>query len=145
MVRSGERPCAEVALEGLEAGVLPVVPGQLVRPGELPLAAFPGALVGLLARVRALVGLQVRALGVDLVAIGEVALVNLPLLEAVGEFRRRSRTHDSHVLRVVVAAAVVVVVVAAGSAVDQHLLVLEGLNLRLGGHEQLLRDGVVLQ
>ena len=59
--------------------MLPVVAGQLVRAGKLPLAAVPGALVGLLPRVGPLVGLQVGALCVDLVAIGKVTEVGFPL------------------------------------------------------------------
>lgn len=43
------RPVTVVALEGLGASVFPVVPRQLVAPGESPLAALPRALVGLLA------------------------------------------------------------------------------------------------
>ena len=39
--------------ERLLPGVLPVVPRQLVRPRELPVAALPGALVRLLACVKA--------------------------------------------------------------------------------------------
>ena len=41
-------PGALAALEGLDAGVLPQVPRQLVRPREPPLAAVPGAPVRLL-------------------------------------------------------------------------------------------------
>lgn len=48
MIATGERALAEVALEGLLAGVLAVVPRQLVRAGELPRAALPCALVRLL-------------------------------------------------------------------------------------------------
>ena len=40
-------PVTVVALEGLGSGVFAVVSGQLVAPGEAPLAAVPGALVGL--------------------------------------------------------------------------------------------------
>ena len=83
VVTSGERPGAEVALERLLSGVFPEVSGQLVGPCKLPLATFPRTLVRLLARVRPLVSFEVRALGVDLVAVGKVALVNFPLLQAV--------------------------------------------------------------
>lgn len=41
-------PVAVVTLEGLGAGVLAVVPSQLVAAGKAPLAAFPGAFVRLL-------------------------------------------------------------------------------------------------
>ena len=50
---------AEVALEGLGAGMLPVVPCQDPRPGKLLVASIPWALVQLLLRVGPLVGLQV--------------------------------------------------------------------------------------
>ena len=83
MITAGELPRAEMALERLGAGVFPVMPRQLVRPRKLPAAAVPRALVGLLTRVRPLVGLQVRALGVDFVTRRKVAAVNLPPLEAV--------------------------------------------------------------
>ena len=48
VVRPGEAAVALAALEGLDAGVLPQVPRQLVRPREPPLAAVPGAPVRLL-------------------------------------------------------------------------------------------------
>ncbi len=51
-----------------------VMPGELVGPGELPVAIVPRALVGLLARVRANVLLEVRGLQVGLVAVGILAL-----------------------------------------------------------------------
>lgn len=56
------------AFKWLDARVLPHVSRQLVGAGELPVAAFPRALVRLFARVRSLVGLEVGALGVHLVA-----------------------------------------------------------------------------
>ena len=83
VVAAGERPRAEVALEGLGPGVLPVVPRQLVGPGKLPAASVPRALVRLLAGVGPLVRLQVRALRVDLVAPGEVTAMHLPFPQAV--------------------------------------------------------------
>lgn len=43
-----DRPVTVVALKRLGAGVLAVVPSQLVAPGESPLAALPRALVRLL-------------------------------------------------------------------------------------------------
>ena len=79
VVAAGELPVAEVALEGLRPRVLAVVPRQLVGAGKLPAAAVPRALVRLLARVRPLVRLEVRALRVDLVTAGKVAAVHLPL------------------------------------------------------------------
>lgn len=48
MVGAGEAAAAGQALEGLGTCVLPIVPGQLVRAGEAPVAAFPGAFIGLL-------------------------------------------------------------------------------------------------
>ena len=48
VVRPGEAPVAVLALEGLEASVLAVVPCQLVGPCEPPLAAVPRATVRLL-------------------------------------------------------------------------------------------------
>jgi hypothetical protein len=49
VVGAGEAALAHHALERLGARVLPVVAGQLIRPGKPPVAALPGALVGLLA------------------------------------------------------------------------------------------------
>ena len=104
VVAAGERPRAEVALEGLRPRVLAVVPRQLVGAGKLPAAAVPGALVRLLARVRPLVRLEVRALRVDLPAVREEAAVN-PLLvlarRTVGRItgrRRRRRPLGASIL-----------------------------------------------
>lgn len=47
MVGAREAAVAHPALEGLGPGVLPVVAGQFVGAREPPVAAFPGALVGL--------------------------------------------------------------------------------------------------
>lgn len=52
VIRAGEAAVAHAALEGLGSRVLAVVAGQLVRAREPPVAAFPGALVGLLACVK---------------------------------------------------------------------------------------------
>jgi len=49
VVGSGKAAFAVGALERLDPRVLPEVPRQLVRTGELPRAAFPQALVGFLA------------------------------------------------------------------------------------------------
>ena len=68
VVGARERPLAEPALERTVAGMLTVVASQLVRAGELPSAALPAALVRLLARVRAQMGLEVRRFGVGLYA-----------------------------------------------------------------------------
>ena len=65
MITAGESSITHVALERPDPCVFTRVPGQLVRPRELPPAALPVADVGLLARVRAQVGLQVRRLRID--------------------------------------------------------------------------------
>lgn len=49
VVRAGEAAAAGQALEGLGPGVLPVMPGQLVRSGEAPVAVVPRAAIRLLA------------------------------------------------------------------------------------------------
>lgn len=48
VVRPGECPLAQVALEGPVSGVLAVMTREFVRACELPPAAFPAAVVGLL-------------------------------------------------------------------------------------------------
>lgn len=68
MIRSGESSLAVLALERLDARVLPHVAGQLVRAGKLPAAPLPVALVRFLPSVRALVCLEVGALRVHFVA-----------------------------------------------------------------------------
>ena len=83
VVAAAERPGTEFTLERLLTRVLAVVPRQLVRPGELPLAALPRALVRLLPCVRPLVGFEVRTLRVDLVAVGEITLMDFSLLQTV--------------------------------------------------------------
>lgn len=45
VVRPGERTLAQVALEGTVSGVFAEMAGQLVRPGELPVATLPTAMV----------------------------------------------------------------------------------------------------
>ena len=76
MVRSGERSLAVGALERFHSGVFAHVSGEFVRPCEFPRAALPGALVRFLPSVGPLVGLEVRALCVDLVAAGVGAAVH---------------------------------------------------------------------
>lgn len=66
MVGAGEAAATGEALEGLGTRVLPIVPGQLVGAGEAPVTAFPSAFIGLLTCVSPLMGLQVRALGINL-------------------------------------------------------------------------------
>lgn len=48
VIAAREAPVAVPALERLGPGVFAIVPGQLVRAGESPLAALPAALVWLL-------------------------------------------------------------------------------------------------
>ena len=83
VVTSWKLSLTQVTFEGLWSGVLPVVTGQLIRPGKLPGAAFPRALIGFLSCVGALVGLQVRALGVNFITVEKVALVDLSTFERV--------------------------------------------------------------
>lgn len=78
MIGSAERSLAQVATERFLAGVLPVVPRELVGSREFPRAAVPRALIGFLAGVCTFVRFEVRALRVDLVAPGDVASVHLP-------------------------------------------------------------------
>ena len=49
MVGPAEAPITVAALEGLGAGVLPVVAGELVAARKAPLATLPGTAVRLLA------------------------------------------------------------------------------------------------
>lgn len=49
VVGAREAAAAGDALEGFGSGVFPVVPGELVRSGEAPVAALPRAAVRLLA------------------------------------------------------------------------------------------------
>ncbi len=60
-------------MKRLLTSVLSEVPGELIRSGKLPSASFPGALVGFLTSVSALVGFQVARLGVNLAAPREEA------------------------------------------------------------------------
>ena len=75
MVAPGESLEAEVTLEGFVSRVFPEVPGQFVRPGELPPAVLPAAHVRLLPRVGPQVGLQVGALGVHLRVISIIIII----------------------------------------------------------------------
>ena len=81
VVRAGEGPLAHLALEWPVPRVLPRVPGELVRTGKPPSASLPRAQVGLLPRVRPLMGLQVARLGIGLDAALDGAGVDdlLPL------------------------------------------------------------------
>ena len=96
MVRSGESPLAVWAFKRLDPGVLSHVPRQLIGSCELPVAAFPGALVWLFTRVRSLVSLEVGAFRVHfvaariaaamdpLVALGSLVISAVQLVRAVG-------------------------------------------------------------
>ena len=64
------------ALEWLHTVVLAHVAGKLIRASKLPAATLPVALVGFFSRVCSLVGLEMRALSVDLVASGIRAAVH---------------------------------------------------------------------
>lgn len=75
VIGPGKAPVAVSALERFRARVLPVVARQLVAAGEAPLAALPRALVRFFACMRPLVRLQVRTLGVDLLAAKKLTLV----------------------------------------------------------------------
>ena len=81
MVTSRKLSFAQMALEGFGPGVFAVMPGQFVRPRKLPTAAFPRTLVWLFSRVRSFVSFQVRTLGVNLIAVGEVTGMNFSSLE----------------------------------------------------------------
>ena len=77
MVRSGE--CSVALFTGVRSdpGVFPHVAAQLIRSGEFPAAALPGAHIGLLPRVRPQVGLHVGGLVVRLGASVIWTIVNL--------------------------------------------------------------------
>ena len=76
MVRPGESSLTQFAVERFVPRVFPLMPGQLVRPGEPPAAVLPLADVGLLPGVGPQVGLQVGGLGVGLAAVVEGAGVD---------------------------------------------------------------------
>ena len=74
VVRPGKPLATDLTAVRFDARVRPPVPGQLVRPRELPATARPVAGEGLLARVSPHVGLQVGGLGVELPAAGVLTL-----------------------------------------------------------------------
>lgn len=78
VVRSGERPLAEVASERLLTRVLAEVARQLVRPSKLPHAPFPCAMVRFLTCVRSFVSFQMGTLGVHFIAPRHVTFVYFP-------------------------------------------------------------------
>ncbi len=73
VVGAGEPLLAHLAPVRLDPVVRPLVPGQLVRAGEAPVALWPPALEGLLPGVAAGMRLQVAGLGVQFGAVGERA------------------------------------------------------------------------
>ena len=75
VVGASKRAVAVEALERPGTGVLAVVSRELVGASKAPLTPFPRARVRLFPRVRALVCLEVGALGVHLLAAGVVAFV----------------------------------------------------------------------
>ena len=68
VVRSGKSSITMRAFEWFDPSVFSEVASEFIGAGKLPVAAFPTALVGLFSSVSPLVCLEVRALGVDLVA-----------------------------------------------------------------------------
>ena len=66
VITASKSSVTQMTLEGFAAGVFAMMPGELVRSGKLPVTSLPAAEVGLLPRVCPLVGLEVRALGVNL-------------------------------------------------------------------------------
>ena len=85
-----------MALERLGSSMLTIVTGQFIWSGKLPATTFPRAFIRLLSRVRPLVCLQVRALGVHLVTVVKVTLVNASPLEAALAYARVFRCWWSH-------------------------------------------------
>ena len=81
MIASGELLLTRRTLEWLSSSMLPIVPGKLVRPGELPMAIVPRADVRLFSSVGPLMSLEMRALGIHLVAVLLIAAVDLSSLE----------------------------------------------------------------
>lgn len=81
VVGAGEAAVAHPALERLGTRVLPVVAGQLVRPRKPPVAALPGALVGLLTRVSPQVSFQMRRLCINFSATGVITVVDASFLQ----------------------------------------------------------------
>ncbi len=76
VIAAREGPLAQLALKRPHARVLAVVSRELVTSRKLPPAALPRAVIGLLARVRAHVRLQMRALRVGLDTVGVRARVH---------------------------------------------------------------------
>ena len=69
MVGASKGALTQLTFEGALSRMFTVMAGELVRPGKLPAAALPAAVVGFLTSVGTEVSLEVRALGVHLLAI----------------------------------------------------------------------------
>ena len=82
MIGAGKHSLAVLALKRLHARVLAHVAGEFVRAGKLPRATLPVALVGPFPGVGPVMGFNVGALGVDLVAarVGAAVDTLVPLL-----------------------------------------------------------------
>ncbi len=65
MIRTSKSTITVLTFERFNSSVLTIVTGELVRTGKLPITAFPCTFVGFFAGVGALVGFEVRALGID--------------------------------------------------------------------------------
>ena len=76
MIRAREALATLCTLERLLPGVSSVVTGELVRASEGPVASVPGTLEGFLSSVDSLMGLEVRALCVHLIAVWVVTCVH---------------------------------------------------------------------
>ncbi len=76
MVGSRESSLTMGALEWFDSSVLSHVPCELIRACKFPCAAFPCALVRFFSSMGPLVGLEVGALGVDLVTARIAATVD---------------------------------------------------------------------
>jgi hypothetical protein len=85
VITASKSSVTQMTFEGFAARVFAMMSGELVRSGELPVTSLPAAQVGLLPSVGPLVGLEVRALGVNLVAVGVVALVCPPVEETLDQ------------------------------------------------------------
>ena len=96
VVGAREGTVAQVALEGPVARVLAVVARELVRSRELPAAAFPVAVVGLLACVDDLVLGEVLALGEPLATlvtnVGTLPRVCPPMTDQQGRVGKAAST-----------------------------------------------------
>lgn len=88
MIGAGEAALTVRTLEWFDSRVFAEMPRQLIRPGKLPCATLPHALVWFLSCVGSAVCFEVGAFGVHLITACEVTAVNPSLLEGVGRIRR---------------------------------------------------------